>query len=271
MAIVLFVGSMSMQSCTSMEEKKKVVAVENVIPSEKPIADANIIEEDNLDDPESPKGTFNDFYGVYEFEEGVYGITFYRIGQRKGLDIYPYFSMSPTKLEKKVRYPNTILPLYEDVELTAEYNAFIQDTFYVYSKTGVSTAIVKKVLFPIDECRGGFGVLELETTTKEDQLLFASKKKLDLDYGTYPTIEQRYNNHQDSIQECEFEEDTKHIKVFAKYDGYYLGYRNEDNFRDATRIIPYRHIFNFEEYKNTLQFCKTAKFSLIDMYGCSCD
>lgn len=212
-----------------------------------------------------PKPKYEDkqpFYGVYEFEDNVFGINVYSIDGRGG--IKHYYELLEGERRDKVVYPNAFLPLFKDTSITWKYNYLIGEGFYVYSEKARTRVVVKDILFPADESIGGFVALMIDVPKDFGKPLFASREKLNPTFGNYKKETDLYNKYIDiAPRECQFETDDLHIKIFAKLKDSYWGYRNNNYKKD---IIPYRYEVKFKGNE-----AKVINRCLIDMYMCSSD
>lgn len=272
----MIVARAMLDSLRLMHQNQKRAAYEALQEREKQVADSLF---------QIEKALFDDFYAVYQLNDKVVGIVVNKMEGRgyfwrePAFDLFYRDTLPSQTLEERKKesfYAHTVFPMFKNTAVTVNYNSLLNQPFYVYSTEGRSKTFVKNVLFVSEECiPGSFIFLELEMSNIKGRGLYATTQKYELEYGDYEEASIKYNVHQKPWRECDFEEDSKYLKILAKYKGYYLGYREEMDYEDDTRIIPYRKIFDFGECANKkyceMQFFKTLKYSAIDMYGCPCD
>ncbi len=214
---------------------------------------------------------FDDFYGVYQFNDKINGIVILDESEDSldysNVTIDSYF-YTDNKLDEKPYFSNTFVTLFQNRNVTKKYNHYLNKLFYIYYERGFAEAKITKVLFHPDECSENFAVLIFDTNIKKlGKPIFASKTKLKLTYGEFLKEQIQKNLTTDTKAlwaDCGFVNDSGHIKLFAKYKGYYFGYRNDNDITDID-IDPYRQIMRFDNGKEIIYFS-----SYLDLFGCPC-
>ncbi|TCI93786.1 SH3 domain-containing protein [Tenacibaculum sp. M341] len=221
--------------------------------------------------------TLNHFQGVYELNHGYYGILLESFFEKYSLE-YDYTAImkyhannedTEVKIDELL-FNNPIGSFFSNQKITKNINHFKNKFWYVYYEKGVRKVNISDVIFRSDGCGEGLqGVLVFDNLYPElGEPILASEKKLSLSFKNYKKAEAQKNNYTNLNlwRDCSFDGDSQHVKVFAKYNDLYFGYRNQNDIDIREGEDPFRVIFKIKNDKIIHHYD-----NFLDLFGCSCE
>ncbi len=211
---------------------------------------------------------FSALYGAYEFNDNVSGIVLLVEDDAllKNIPLEEQNTYFEGDTNARKIHVKGFENLYKNHVITKDYNHYVGETFHVYFEKGMQKITVKDVLFHIDECSESYVVLTFNNNYFHyGPPLLASKRKIPFEFGNFKSATFKRNYFMDMMiwDDCVFHEDNQHLKVFAKYKNYYVGYRDLVAFKINRE--PYRQIFHYTNNKLQIDFSNS-----LDLFGCPC-
>ena len=158
------------------------------------------------------------------------------------------------------------------------YNKHLEDTFktmfsgkyFVYCTKAMVERTIKDVLFAVDLCKSNLIAFRFDAidTAKNGHPLFCSKRKLDIKYANFTTLESRLNEFSKNA-ESDYTDYTD-TKVVASSGSNYYSYNDDfewnNNPNDTICFFPSRQIFS-KGKSDTIQI---KWYSALDLWGIPC-
>lgn len=180
-----------------------------------------------------------------------------------------------TKTDKLKRIDFTgYQKLYSNPQITNHLKKYLSKEFQIYCTKGITKTRTKDITFHPSDCQTNYVLIRFEQIDKKNgEPIFASQQKIELKYGKYNEVKEKYNNKENKIEKDY--PDNKHIVFFAKSNDYYFGYnddferyknKKEDYYSNLKVYFPYRKIIKFKKDSIKVIFNKE-----IDIFGVPCD